>query len=183
MSIFRKKKILFFDGDGTVWYPNETKRTKPPYWIYGDTNSTKINRTGIEKLVLSDTTLETLKALKQKGIRLILLSTHPHPPKIARQVLDIKINHLGLLDIFDEYHATDGRPETKGEEILRLLNKYSLPKTQALMVGDSYYYDYLSAKRVGIDAVLLNSSYLKHPARGSKVKNLIDEIQDILNFC
>ena len=183
MSIFRNKKIFFFDGDGTIWYPKETKRTKAPYWVYGDTNSTEINTSGIEKLVVSDTTLETLKELKQKGVKLILLSTHPHEPEIAQQVLHMKLAHLGLLNIFDECLATDGRQEAKGEEILKFLKKYKLPKTQALMIGDSYSYDYLSAKKVGVDAVLLKSSYLKHPARGQRVKKLIDEIEDVLDFC
>ncbi len=183
MSIFRNKKIFFFDGDGTIWYPKETKRTKAPYWVYGDTNSAEINTSGIEKLVVSDTTFETLKELNQKGVKLILLSTHPHEPEIAQQVLHMKLAHLGLLNIFYECLATDGRPEAKGEEILKFLKKYKLPKTQALMIGDSYSYDYLSAKKVGVDVVLLKSDYLKHPPRGPRVKKLIDEIRDVIGFC
>ena len=30
------KKIIFFDGDGTLWYPKETKHKRNPVWIYKD---------------------------------------------------------------------------------------------------------------------------------------------------
>ena len=30
------KTIIFFDGDGTIWYPKNTKRKVAPHWIYSD---------------------------------------------------------------------------------------------------------------------------------------------------
>ena len=30
------KKVVFFDGDGTLWYPKTTKRTAAPHWVYLD---------------------------------------------------------------------------------------------------------------------------------------------------
>jgi hypothetical protein len=30
------KLIIFFDGDGTIWYPKATKRKVKPHWIYSD---------------------------------------------------------------------------------------------------------------------------------------------------
>lgn len=30
------KKTVFFDGDGTLWYPKTTRRTRKPWWIYLD---------------------------------------------------------------------------------------------------------------------------------------------------
>lgn len=182
MSTIQNKKIIFFDGDGTIWYPKETKRSKSPYWIYGDTNSIKVNKASISHLILSNTALATIEKLKQKNVKLILLSTHPHPSKIARKVLNMKITHLGIPDIFDEIIPTDGRIEAKGEEMLKILKRYKIPKVHALMVGDSYRYDYLSAKKAGIDVVLLKSSYLKNPTRGPRIKKLINEIEDVLKF-
>ena len=87
-----------------------------------------------------------------------------------------------FLDIFDGFYATNGSPKAKGIKIVSLLKKYKLPKSRALMVGDSYHYDYLSAKSVGVEAVLLRSDYLKHPARGRRPKKIVNEIQDILKF-
>ncbi len=177
-----RKSIIFFDGDGTIWYPKATKRSKPPYWIYGNTNDDRVNRSSLNHLTLSHTSLKTLKALKRKHIKLILLSTHPHPPKIADVILRMKMKHLNILDIFDGFYATNGSPKAKGIKIVSLLKKYKLPKSRALMVGDSYHYDYLSAKSVGVEAVLLRSDYLKRPARGRRPKKIVNEIQDILKF-
>lgn len=33
-KIASNKKIIFFDGDGTLWYPKKTKWTKKPHLIY-----------------------------------------------------------------------------------------------------------------------------------------------------
>jgi hydroxymethylpyrimidine pyrophosphatase-like HAD family hydrolase len=30
------KKIIFFDGDGTLWYPKKTKYKEHPVWLYID---------------------------------------------------------------------------------------------------------------------------------------------------
>lgn len=177
-----RKKIIFFDGDGTIWYPKTTKRSKLPYWIYGDTNNLEINYQSLRHLILTRTALTTLKNLRRNGVKLILLSTHPHPSKIADIVLGMKLRHLKILEIFDEYCATGGLPEAKGKKIIALLKKYKLPKSKALMVGDSYRYDYLSAKSVRVDAVLLRSKYLKHPPRGPRIKKLINEVGDVLTL-
>lgn len=177
-----RKVIIFFDGDGTIWYPKTTKRSKPPYWIYGDTNSSKINYRSLRHLILTKTALDTLKKLKRKGIKLVLLSTHPHLPKIADIVLRMKLKHLKILGIFDECRASSGSLEAKGREIVKFLKKYKLPKSKALMVGDSYHYDYLSAKAVGVDAVLLRSRYFKKPPHGPRVKKLINEVRDVLKL-
>ena len=181
-SIKGNKTIIFFDGDGTIWYPKSTKRSKPPYWIYGDTKNKKISSHYLRHLVLTNTALKTLKKLRRQNIRLVLLSTHPHTPKIADVVLHMKLKHLKILDIFDEYCATNGSPGAKGRKIATLLKKYKLSKSRALMVGDSYHYDYLSAKSVGVYGLLLRSTYLKHPARGPKVTKMINKISDILKF-
>lgn len=28
------KEVVFFDGDGTIWYPKKTKYKEKPHWIY-----------------------------------------------------------------------------------------------------------------------------------------------------
>ena len=39
MKTGTKKKIVFFDGDGTLWYPKDTRHTEPPHWIYHEKRS------------------------------------------------------------------------------------------------------------------------------------------------
>lgn len=172
----RNKKIIFFDGDGTIWYPKKTKRKIAPHWIYSDK---KIGSRYLEHLILTPSAITTLRKLKRFGIILILLSTHPHPPKEADVLLKGKIKHFKLDKLFNEFYAARDNPEGKGKLIVQILNQKHIPKSQALMVGDSYRYDYLSAKKVGVDGLLIKSDYTKHPVRGKKV---IGQLQDMIDF-
>lgn len=173
------KRIIFFDGDGTIWYPKSTKRNKPPHWIYNDKS---IGKRYLHHLTLTPSVVFVLNRLRKAGITLILLSTHPHLPKKANLILKSKIRNLKLENVFDGFYATRDFPNAKGEMILRVLKKRHLYKSQALMIGDSYRYDYLSAKAVGVDALLIKSKYMKHPTRGRRVQKVINGVQDILNL-
>ena len=58
-----KKKIIFLDGDGTLWYPQKTKRTQKPHRIYCDD---KIKDNYLEHLELTPNTKETLQDFKDR---------------------------------------------------------------------------------------------------------------------
>lgn len=170
----RNKKLIFFDGDGTMWYPKKTKRSVAPHWIYEDA---AIGKNFLHHLVLIPSVLKTLKELKKRGFILTLISTHPHPPKIARALLQEKITHFKLGKFFDEFHAAGNNPQGKGKIMLEVLKKRNIPKSQALMIGDSYTYDYLSAKKVGIDCILMKSEYLK--PKGRRIKRVMTHLEEI----
>jgi FMN phosphatase YigB (HAD superfamily) len=174
-----KKKIIFFDGDGTIWYSKSTKRSKTPHWIYSDK---EIGDNYLPHLMLTPSALATLKKLKKLGIILVLLSTYPHLPKEADILQEAKIRHFNLEKIFDDFYTSRDKRSGKGEAIVRVLNKKHIPKSQALMVGDSYRFDYLSAKRVGVDALLIKSDYMKHPPRGRKIQNTIGGLKDLVEI-
>jgi FMN phosphatase YigB (HAD superfamily) len=53
------KKIIFFDADGTLWYPKATKRNKHPVRLYKD----KRYKRHTDHLELTPKTLETLNKL------------------------------------------------------------------------------------------------------------------------
>ena len=169
------KKIIFFDGDGTIWYPGRTKRSIAPHWIYSDK---KIGNNYLEHLVLIPSALTTLKKIKKSGILLVLISTHPNPQKEADILLKKKVLHFKLENIFDEFYTSREYPEAKGELMVRILKKKHIPKSRALMIGDSYKYDYLSAKKVGIDVFLIKSEYLS--LEGKRVKKVINQLKDII---
>jgi phosphoglycolate phosphatase-like HAD superfamily hydrolase len=170
------KKILFFDGDGTLWYPKETKRAKAPHWIYSD----EVKKdTYLEHLVLTPYAGTVLQKLQKAGFILVALSTHPHTRKEADAIMKKKIEHFKLGNLFDHVYTARDYPEGKGEEIVAILKILSIPKTQALMVGDSYRYDYRSAKRVGVDAVLIETLY-NEAYRQKKNPKTIKSLRDIL---
>ena len=172
----KDKQIIFFDGDGTIWYPKATKRTQKPHWIYIDIK-TKDNF--LKHLTLTPKARQTLLALKKAGIILGMISTHPHSKKEADKILKSKIEYFKLHDIFDIFVSAPEYPEGKGEVLVKILQHYKIPKSKALMVGDSYYYDYLSAKKVGVDALFIENSYAKRSRGGKTTKSTISEIHEL----
>ena len=165
-----KKKIIFLDGDGTLWYPKKTKHTKHPVWIYKD----KRYKNYTKHLVMIPSVLPTIKKLKRKGIITIILSTHPQPPKEADTIIKHKLKHFNLTELFDEVYATKDYHGSKPKFILKILKKRKIPKTKALMVGDSYKWDYKPAKSIGVDSLLLESEYEPMKTKAKTIKKLSD---------
>jgi magnesium-dependent phosphatase-1 len=169
-----KKKILFFDADGTLWYPTKTKHTVLPHWLYKD----KSIKDTHPHLMLIPTVESTLKKLKKTGVITIILSTHPHEKVEAYTILNKKVKHFKIEELFTEVHATREYHESKGEYISEILKRLNIPKSKALMVGDNYAWDYRPARRIGVDALLLESDYMKKDKR----LKILKKFSDILNF-
>lgn len=174
-----KKEIIFFDGDGTLWYPKSTGYKEMPHWIY--LKSQDINE-HYKHLVMIPTVLSTLSRLKRMGIITVLLSTHPHPPKEADARINHKVKHFKLNALFDEIHATREYHGSKGEFIVKILKKRKIPKNKALMVGDHYRWDYKSAKDVGVDALLIESDYMQKEIQSRGIRKTIKKLSDIFNY-
>jgi phosphoglycolate phosphatase-like HAD superfamily hydrolase len=173
------KKIIFFDGDGTLWYPKATKHSQKPHWVYYE-SSTKNDY--LEHLVLIPGVVKTLRKLRKSGVLTVVVSTHPHFAKEADSILKEKVNYFGLEKLFDEVHAARNIRSGKGDVIIRVLKRLGLSKNLALMVGDSYKWDYLAAKKVGVDCVLMNTDYLKTNPGVGRVKSIINRLEDIIGF-
>ncbi len=174
-----KKEIIFFDGDGTLWYPQKTKYQEKPHWIYS--LHSKDTRIQCKHLMMIPTVLSTLEKLKKMGIITILLSTHPHPPEEADSIINHKATYFKLNDLFDEIHATREYHSSKGEFIVKILKERGIPKNKALMIGDNYRWDYKPARDVGVDALLIESEYMKKDNQGKRIKRIIKKLSDIFN--
>ena len=174
-----KKEIIFFDGDGTLWYPKLTKYQEKPHWIYLKSKNANDH---YKHLVIIPTVLSTLKKLKRMGVITVLLSTHPHAPKKANSIINHKITHFKLNDLFDEIHATREYHESKGEFIVKILKERGISKGKALMVGDHYRWDYRPAKNVGVDALLIESDYMQKEIQNRKIKRTIKKLSDIFDY-
>lgn len=175
-----KKKIIFFDGDGTLWYPKMTKRTQKPHWIYHDP-ITKDEY--LEHLELTPKTKETLEALSDKGIYLVIISANPYAEGIAVKEIKERLEHFGLVGLFHSYHSSLGSdPQGKAGIMLEVIKTLNLDKEDALMVGDSYYYDYLAAKNIGIDAFFIENEVSKMPEIMPADLQSIKEVNELLNI-
>ncbi len=171
------KKIIFFDGDGTLWYPIKTKYQKKPHWVYKTEGTLEDH---CRQLMLIPTVLTTLRKLKKLGMTTVLLSTHPQPPKEADALIHHKVRHFKLNEFFDEIHATREFHSSKGEFIAKILKERGIAKNDALMVGDNYHWDYRPARTVGVDALLIESDYMRSDPLAKRVKKTIKRLSDIL---
>jgi len=177
---FMRKKLIFLDGDGTLWYPSSTKREQKPHWIYHDP-VTKDRY--LEHIELAPNVKETLLKLREKGMTLVLVSASPYSVEVANEELREKLEFFGLLDLFHSYRSSPGdRPEGKGELMLEIIETLHLTRNDALMVGDSYSYDYLAAKDVGIDAFFIENEYAKMPEEIPIDVPVIKEASDLLDI-
>ena len=119
-------------------------------------------------------TVNTLRRLKKMGIITVILSTHPHEKDEAYKRIDKKVKHFNLGEFFTEVHATREYHESKGEYIIEILKRLNIPKTKAIMIGDNYKWDYKPARSVGVDALLVESDYMKKDKRLKTIKKLYD---------
>jgi FMN phosphatase YigB (HAD superfamily) len=171
------QKIIFFDGDGTLWYPSATRRTKKPWWVY-DTHQE--NSTYLLHMEATPHAASVLEKLRSVGIVTVVLSTHPFEPAISAQVLKEKVSHFLHMDMFDHIYATAEYPEAKGEKMVEILQEKHLETEQTLMVGDSYLWDYLPARQNNIDAILLDSEYHQEHREKEPVTTVISELDELL---
>jgi len=175
-----KKKIIFFDGDGTLWYPKATKRTQKPHWIYHDL-ATKDNY--LEYLELTPGTKETLEVLAARGARLVVISANPYSEEVAVKEIKERIEYFGLADLFYAYRSSPGDdPNGKVSVMLEIIAVLGLTNEDALMVGDSYFYDYLAPKEAGIDARYIENKVSKMPDSIPEDLQSIKEVSELLNI-
>lgn len=172
-----KKKIIFFDGDGTLWYPKATKRTQKPHWIYHD-ELTKDHY--LDHLELTPGTKEVLELLHKRGIYLVVISANPHTQEVAEAEIRERIDYFGLNSLFYTYRASEGDdPLGKVAIILEIIKVLGFDKKDALMVGDSYFYDYHAPKEAGIDAFFIENKVSNMPDSTPTNLRSIKELSDL----
>lgn len=174
------KKIIFFDADGTLWYPKKTRNSSNPGWIY---ENPKIMQPYLH-LILTPTTMATLRRLKKTGVRCVIISATPYPLHSAKANLEKKLRHLHLHRIIDGYYLVNMRDGAgKAKRIIRTLKDLGIKKSEALMIGDSYWADYKYPRANGIDALLFNSEFQNSRAwQVRKAKYKIYKMSDILRY-
>ena len=179
------KEILFFDADGTLWYPKKTKYNEKPWWIY---SHPKIKANQLRHFALIPHVKRALKKLNEKGLTLVLISQVPYTKKVAFQKLRRKTKHFGIYEFFAEIRpsyqpAHKDHPDPKTIAILEVLKKRKIPKSKALMIGDSYTHDYLAAKSCGIDCLLICAfKHTEDDKQYRRVRNKIKNLNEVLKY-
>jgi len=174
------KRLIFFDGDGTLWYPKLTKRTRKPHWIYHD-SSTKNDY--LQHLELTPGTEDTLRQLHGRGLQLVVISASPHPEAQALADLKQRLDYFGLTELLHTYLASDGSlPGDKGRLMRGVIDELGCTPADALMVGDSYRYDYQPAQSNGITALFIENSVAELPETKPADFGAIKEVSDLLTL-
>jgi phosphoglycolate phosphatase-like HAD superfamily hydrolase len=171
------KKVIFFDGDGTLWYPEDTKRTKVPHWVYLDESISN----PIAEFVITPTTAETLQRLGEMGIKRVLLSTSPLPEEEAIMHRIRVAQHVDVHHLLDDILVAPDYPAGKGEQIRKWLEEHDMQADDALMVGDMYTWDLKSARDVGVDGLLVESDYQQEHIRELEANQVIDQVSGLLS--
>lgn len=167
------KKIIFFDADGTLWYPKKTKFNEKPWWIYVHPETK--NDDPVKHLKLMPKVKESLKKLKKMDLVLVLISQVPSGKKLATKQLTRVTKHFDIYSFFDEIRPSyssisRGHADPKEVAILDVLKRRKTSKRSAVLIGDSYTHDYLAAKNAGIECILLHS--FKHTEKDARYKRI-----------
>jgi FMN phosphatase YigB (HAD superfamily) len=172
------KKVVFFDGDGTLWYPRQTLRSELPYLVYTDPAIAD----PIAEFIATPNTADTLSILGACGIRRVLLSTSPLKESEGIQHRKKILHHVAIHELLDDVYVAPDYPSGKSEMLVRLLGSFGLQPEDALMVGDNCEWDFHAAQSVGVDAALIASDYEKERAEQLGVNPVIDDISGVLGI-
>ena len=170
------KKVIFFDGDGTLWYPKTTKRTVAPHWVYLDHSIAD----PYALFIPTPTVVETLERLGEMKIKRVLLSTSPLPEEEAIMSRIRASKHIDIHHLLDDIQVAPEYIEGKGERITALLKKYNLNPEDALMVGDTFGWDYKSAQDVGVEGLLIKSDYQKEFMQELPKDRIITHLKEVI---
>ncbi|MDO8556154.1 MAG: HAD hydrolase-like protein, partial [Nanoarchaeota archaeon] len=135
-----------------------------------------------DHLTITPTTYNTLKQLKKKGITIICISTSPKNKKEAQRLLKRKIKLFKLDKFIDESYPAQTYQQSKPEIIMKILKNKGISKKEALMVGDTYSWDYKPMMDHNIDALLIDSKYKKHPLNKKIRQRTIKNLKDLLKY-
>jgi FMN phosphatase YigB (HAD superfamily) len=171
-------KVVFFDGDGTLWYPSRTKRHQKPHWVYNDPGV----KDPVKEFIVTPGTVETLEELGRRNIKRVLLSTSPLSTEEAIIHRIEVLRHVDLHHLLDDIQVAPNQIEGKGQCIEALLEKYGLTKAEALMVGDTYAWDYEAARKVDVRALLIKSDYAAEFLVHLDPVDVIDDLRDVLKL-
>lgn len=173
----KPKEVIFFDGDGTLWYPRTSLRTRKPHWVYLDETVAD----PIAEMVATPKAEATLRQLGERGIRRVLMSTSPLEEEEALAHRRAIAEHVGILDLLDDINVAPEVVNGKAQRIAAWLLRHNVAPERALMVGDTYQWDIVAANSVGVEGLLLDSEHEAEVIRQNGITDMvIGELSDIV---
>ena len=118
-----------------------------------------------------------LEELKRRGMQLSIVTTD------NRVLTLLCLEKLGIVDLFDEIYADDGRfaPKPCPDSAMDLMTKYSLKKDDVVMIGDTMT-DVRFARNAGIRVVGMAKTRQNEEILKDQADVLIRDIADLLSL-
>ena len=99
-----------------------------------------------------DGVAEMLRVLRDRGIRLAILSNKPHD--LVRPVVSHLFADIPFACCYGQREGVPRKPDPQG--LLQILEELGIPKEDCLYVGDNYYDDGMGASQLGMAFCILN---------------------------
>ncbi|PIN76584.1 hypothetical protein COV17_01905 [Candidatus Woesearchaeota archaeon CG10_big_fil_rev_8_21_14_0_10_36_11] len=115
-----------------------------------------------------------LKALRERDIRLAIVSSHPQSNLVR------ELDEYGIVNLFDE---VSGDPTPKTERLQMICAKFQVPTEESFFVEDTVY-GLRSGHRAGVHCFGVTTGYHSRErleAEGTAVK-VIDSLSEILEL-
>jgi putative hydrolase of the HAD superfamily len=114
--------------------------------------------------------LETLLALRDRGVKLALLTKGD--PAVQRR----RVAHSGLGSLFDVVEIVDQKTP---EAFVSLLNKLGVPASAALSVGNSVRSDLLPSLDAGLEAVWIDTHVWEYERTANRPDSRVIAVEDL----
>lgn len=136
----------------------------------------RIYRDGVNSVRLFPDVIETLKYLKDKGYRLLVLSA------MRDDNLKLMIEYAGITHFFDGiFGIKDNYAREKislGEQLIKDLN---LNPSECLMIGDTLH-DAEVSEHCGFNCILYTGGHVSRRRLETKNLRIIDKLEELMNI-
>lgn len=128
-----------------------------------------------KNIELFDDVIPLFNELNRKSIKSVILTNGPSDGQ-RDKILALNLNYL-VSNIYISEEIGYSKPNREVYEYV--LNDLSCSLSEIIMVGDSIKYDYEGAKKIGMEAVLVDRSNIHKDFSGLKVSSML-ELMSIL---
>ena len=130
------------------------------------------------KTIVFDGMINVLKALKEKGYKLAVLTNKPQAT--TEKVCDICLKEIGFDLVYGQKEGRAKKPDKAST--LEIIEKLNLSKENVIFVGDGDA-DYLTAKNAGVKSVSVLWGYrTKEQLYSLGAKNFVNTPSELFDF-
>jgi putative hydrolase of the HAD superfamily len=160
LDSFGEEEVDYIEYYDTAWRRAGLEVPRETLWRILDLEQRCWDRS----VRLAPDALETLAALRGRGLRLGIVSNAPFPPEMLHRQL--RVNGIAQAVDAAVFSSEVGRRKPAPELFSAALDRLGVAPTEALHVGDRVIEDYEAPRRLGMRAVLCTALARTPPPDG-----------------